>query len=227
MRAVEIIRGVTNGKLRFALDTVGKQTATHLQEALHRSTGGITSHLVGLTGIPKVTLSGVKYHKVPIKIFHAVGRVGEKTMDWLENLLREEIIISPEVDVADGGLSGINEALDRLRRGHISGKRLVVPIGSKEVTRENSETITHAPDGIQPIANESIPNDTPEHDSVEGVKNVQGEDKAAAPTTVQNDTPKDAQSNGVDGSPNENKNLFHSLEYADKINEDPSRIKFA
>ena len=61
-RAVAIVRGVTNGQLRFALDTVGKQTAEHLQRCL----GDDRSHLVGLTGLPKVAAEGVSHHNVPI-----------------------------------------------------------------------------------------------------------------------------------------------------------------
>ena len=170
-RAIEIIRSVTKGELRFCLDTVGKETATYLQESLQRSTEGRVSHLVGLTGLPKIKLPGVKYHSVPIKIFHSVESVGEKAMDWLEKLLVDEILVPPEIALADGGLEGINEALDKLRSGAISGKRLVVPI--------------------------------------------------------ENDKPEEVNRNGAKASPNEAKNAIDNLAYADKLNEDPSRIKFA
>ena len=170
-RAIEIIRGVTKGNLRFGLDTVGKETATYLQESLQRSTEGRVSHLVGLTGLPKIKLPGIKYHKVPIKIFHSVESIGEKAMDWLEKLLVDDILVVPEIALADGGLEGINEALDKLRSGAISGKRLVVPIENKE------------PEEVIP--------------------------------------------NGADTPPNETKNAVDNLAYADKLNEDPSRIKFA
>lgn len=170
-RAIEIIRSVTKGELRFGLDTVGKETATYLQESLQRSTEGRVSHLVGLTGLPKIKLPGIKYHSVPIKIFHSVESVGEKAMDWLEKLLIDEILVPPEIALADGGLEGINEALDKLRSGAISGKRLVVPI--------------------------------------------------------ENDKPEEVNRNGAKASPNEAKNAIDNLAYADKLNEDPSRIKFA
>ena len=170
-RATEIIRSVTKGELRFGLDTVGKETATYLQESLQRSTEGRVSHLVGLTGLPKIKLPGIKYHSVPIKIFHSVESVGEKAMDWLEKLLVDEILGPPEIALADGGLEGINEALDKLRSGAISGKRLVVPI--------------------------------------------------------ENDKPEEVNRNGAKAHPNEAKNAVDNLAYADKLNEDPSRIKFA
>ena len=170
-RAIEIIRSVTKEKLRFALDTVGKETATHLQESLQRSKEGMQGHLVGLTGLPKIRLPSVKYHSIPIKIFHSVPAVGEQAMNWLEELLVERILQPLDVVIGDGGLEGINGALDKLRSGAISGKRLVVPIGAGK-------------------AKELI---------VNGATNGTIETKANS----------------------------HSLEYADRLNADPSRIKFA
>ena len=170
-RAIEIIRGVTKRELRFALDTVGKETATHLQESLWRSKGDKQAHLVGLTGLPKTRLPGIKYHSVPIKVFHSVPVVGEQAMKWLEELLVEKVLQPPDVTIADGGLEGINKALDTLRSGKISGKRLVVPIGVSTQEDRNGTVAT----------NEST----------------------------------------------KSKAVVNSLEYADKLNEDPSRIKFA
>ncbi|KAL9050170.1 MAG: hypothetical protein Q9162_006804 [Coniocarpon cinnabarinum] len=170
-RAIEIIRSVTNGHLRFALDTVGKETAAHLQESLQQSTTGAEAHIVGLTGLPKSGLPGIKYHSVPIKLFHKVPAIGESAMDWLEQLLVQESLQPPEVDTVEGGLEGINGALDRLRSGAMSSKRLVVPIEGNK-------------------SQESLKN---------GLTNG----------VVKPRDPKD------------------TLEYADNLNADPSRIKFA
>ncbi|KAL9097393.1 MAG: hypothetical protein Q9165_000288 [Trypethelium subeluteriae] len=128
-RAVAIIRGVTKGSLRFGLDTVGKDTATRLQECLSTTAeDGRKSHLAGLTGVPKSPTENVVLHKVPIKIFHDVPEVGECLMVLLEKLLLARKLVAPEVETAMGGLNGINEALDLLRKGTISGKRVVVPL---------------------------------------------------------------------------------------------------
>lgn len=171
-RAVEIIRSVTKGKLRFALDTVGKETATQLQESLQHSKADKQAHLVGLTGLPKVRLPGVKYHEVPIKVFHSVPAFGEAAMRWLEQLLVAKGLEPPDIALADGGLGGINEALDRLRNGQVSAKRLVVPIENKIATESSAQTMTN-------------------------------------------------------GTTQETKGKFDNLDYADKLNADPSRIKFA
>lgn len=125
-RAVAIVRGVTKGQLRFAIDTVGKDTADRLQDTL--SGGGRSSHLVGLTGLPKEKDPDVTHHAVPIKAFHDVPTVGESLMSWLEKLLLANKLIAPRVEVAVGGLSGINKALGQLRDGTVTGKRLVVPL---------------------------------------------------------------------------------------------------
>lgn len=169
-RAVEIIRSVTGGELRFALDTVGKETAGHLQESLQRQRDATQTHLIGLTGLPKVGLPGVKHHSVPIKLFHSTAAIGEPIMEWLEQLLASNVLAPPDVDIAQGGLGGINNALDQLRGGNVSGKRIVVPLRGGQ------------------------PSNTNEEDS---------DDKTSSSTKI------------------------GSIAYADKLNADPSRIKFA
>ena len=128
-RALAVIRALSGGRLRFAIDTVGKDTAGHLLEALAAPVEGsqLRSHIVGLSGLPKTLKDGVIGHNVPIKIFHEVPLVGSTMMAWLEELLDGGLVL-PEIDVAEGGLGGVNDALDRMRRGEISGRRLVIPL---------------------------------------------------------------------------------------------------
>lgn len=129
VRAVNVVRSITKGRLRFAVDTVGKDTAGQLMLALNADTQeGKRAHLVGLTGVPKETVEGVVSHSVPIKLFHEVPSIGLALMKWLERALETNAIALPEVEHAKGGLDGINAALDRMRRGEISGRRLVVPV---------------------------------------------------------------------------------------------------
>jgi NADPH:quinone reductase-like Zn-dependent oxidoreductase len=128
-RAIEIIRRVTKNNLRYAVDTIGKKTAGQLREALHSGEEeGVQSHLIGLSGIPSDLVPGIKHHTVPIKIHHEVQSVGEGMMVWLESLVRSGSIQPPETELAPGGLEGINDALDRMRKGEISGKRLAVKL---------------------------------------------------------------------------------------------------
>jgi D-arabinose 1-dehydrogenase-like Zn-dependent alcohol dehydrogenase len=128
-RAIAIVKSVTKGKLRFGLDTRGKESAKLLAQAMENSgEGSKQAHLVGLTGLPKELTDGVKYHSVPIKVFHESPRVGEGLMVWLEDLLEQKMLATPDIEVADGGLAGINAALDRLRDGSVTGPRIVVPL---------------------------------------------------------------------------------------------------
>ncbi|KAJ5731940.1 Polyketide synthase enoylreductase [Penicillium malachiteum] len=126
-RAVEIIRGVTGGKLRYAIDIVGKETAMLLERTLDPPNN---AHLLGLTGLPKDRVPGISYHTVPIKLFHTAPAVGESLVTWLESLLQSGVLTLPEIIRAEGGLEGINAALDVLRSGEASGKRIVVDLES-------------------------------------------------------------------------------------------------
>lgn len=134
-RAVSIIQNVTRGKLRFGLDTVGKESAGFLAKAMlkcgEKGNEGLPvaqGHVVGLTGVPKKERPGVAYHSVPIKLFHEAPALGEGLMLWLEELLRGGILSTPDIEIAPGGLKGINAALDRLREGSVNGPRIVVPL---------------------------------------------------------------------------------------------------
>lgn len=148
-RAVEVLKAVTGGKLRFGVDVVSVQTASALQDALQKSPSGPQSHLLGLAGTPKEAAQGVVVHKVPIKLFHESSVYGNAVVDWLEKLLVAKALKLPEVEVAEGGLAGINDALDRLRSGSVRGKRIVVSVGER--SRSNSGTSTPTPPPQSPL----------------------------------------------------------------------------
>lgn len=139
--AVAIIRSVTEGKsLRYGIDVVGKETAQLLQSTFESAPVEATTadglsqgHLVCLVGSPKAVPEqkpSVKYHKLPIKLFHESPETGRALVTWLEDLLfSEHGLIFPEVDVhMSKGLQSINGALERLREGDFTGHRLVVEL---------------------------------------------------------------------------------------------------
>ncbi|OCT51782.1 oxidoreductase, zinc-binding dehydrogenase [Cladophialophora carrionii] len=162
-RAVEIVRSVTNNRLRFAVDTVGRETATHLMQCLGQGSSSLAdsrsssngalppstlgtdaalpasipstdgalprAHLVGLTGLPKTKSSpDITFHTMPIKVFHEIPEVGEALMLWLERLLSQGLLVPPPILGVREGFGAINGALDSMRRGEISGGRLVVKV---------------------------------------------------------------------------------------------------
>lgn len=67
--------------------------------------------------MPKESKAGVTHHRVPIKLFHGCPEIGEALMEWNEELLISRSLKLPEIEAAEGGLAGINDALDRLRAG--------------------------------------------------------------------------------------------------------------
>ncbi|KAK0388413.1 hypothetical protein NLU13_4657 [Sarocladium strictum] len=141
-RAVEIIKANTKGKLRFGIDTRGKETATYLLKALSTEdfktsppsppatppmSAKLRAHLIGLTGLPKSGIpDGSLLHNVPIKVFHELPEVGYALCSWLERLLEQGAISPPDIIDVQEGLESINSGLDRMRRGEISGGKLVV-----------------------------------------------------------------------------------------------------
>ncbi|KAK0649678.1 chaperonin 10-like protein [Cercophora newfieldiana] len=155
-RAVDVIRGNLKGKLRFGIDTRGRESAGALLQALRPgnlesssgSGGGnkegspppsppstphdstrLSAHLIGLTGLPKgAPPEGTLFHTVPIKLFHEVPAVGEALCAWLERLLEKGLVVPPEIIDVEQGLESVNGALDRMRKGEISGGKLVVRV---------------------------------------------------------------------------------------------------
>ena len=135
-RAIQIIRSIAGGRLRYAMDTTGRESATILLEALKPDPSEVDdsslprAHLVGFTGVPKAQTPGVVYHAVPLKVFHELPEIGSAVTRWLENLLLQDLLQLPEVTIIDGGLAAVNDSLDKMRKGEVSGKRLVIKIDS-------------------------------------------------------------------------------------------------
>ena len=135
LRVILLADGVKHGgrlgerKGSILVDSHDPTRAVKIVQMLQADTQkGRRAHLVGLTGVPKETADGVVFHSVPIKLSHEVPSIGLTLMTWLEQALETDAIALPEVEHGGEGLDGINAALDRMRRGEISGRRLVVPV---------------------------------------------------------------------------------------------------
>jgi hypothetical protein len=145
-QAAESIHKEIKMPIRFAFDTVGSESSAWCQNVLAARTGvqyrpslsasganDITlgpssslTHLVCLTGIPTEKNPNIRIHQVPIKLFHANAAIGQAISRWLELLLADKIIKLPETMFEFGGLEAVKAGLERLKRGELSGKRLVI-----------------------------------------------------------------------------------------------------
>ncbi|KAJ4011043.1 hypothetical protein NW752_007419 [Fusarium irregulare] len=143
-RAIGIIRSCTRGSKRFGLDTRGKETTAFLIDALCDTPSipepddskSDTSenllprhvHIVALCSAPKIQRSDLTLHTIPIKLFHESPEVGRALTTWLGKLLQNDAVAYPTVAGIGNGLSSINASLDRMRRGEISGGKMVVKV---------------------------------------------------------------------------------------------------
>lgn len=145
-RAIDVLQTNVGDELRFGIDTRGKDTAGKLLEALTKTPSGVaarppsppatprtspsqprSAHLIGLTGLPKGgPAEGAVMHSVPIKLFHEVPAVGHALVTWLERLLEQGLVSPTEIIDIEEGLESVNAGLDRMRRGDISGGKLIV-----------------------------------------------------------------------------------------------------
>ncbi|OTA07369.1 hypothetical protein A9Z42_0082490 [Trichoderma parareesei] len=152
------IKRLTPGSLRLAIDAVGPESAEWCQQVLAERTssrycrpghetptnplpvdaaarggGSKLSHLVALSGKPGTYNPNIQVHTVPIKLFHTSPYVGGHLSKWLYELLDTNKIQPPEVEFVPGGLAAINGALETLRQGKMSGKRLVIRVKEPDV----------------------------------------------------------------------------------------------
>ncbi|PTB63194.1 GroES-like protein [Trichoderma citrinoviride] len=136
------IKRLIPGSLRFAIDAVGPETAEWCQQSptnpppvdpVTRGGGSKLSHLVALRGKPETINPNIQVHTVPIRLFHTSQYVGGHLSKWLYELLDTNKLQPPEVEFVPGGLAAINGALERLKQGKASGKRLVIRVKELDV----------------------------------------------------------------------------------------------
>ncbi|KAL5119969.1 hypothetical protein ACEQ8H_002067 [Pleosporales sp. CAS-2024a] len=145
-RAADEIKKKIEAPICFALDTVGSDTASWCQKVLASCRGSVLessekdqgrdgrslsvdedqSHLICLTSRPKTKDANVRVHAVPIKLFHENHDIGKLISKWLEELLASGKLKLPDNVLVNGGLNAVGPSLERMRKGEVSGKRLVV-----------------------------------------------------------------------------------------------------
>ena len=138
----------TQGSLRFAMDMIGKETSAWCQNILARSRSmhlspnpslsevpalpgretSSQSHVICLASAPKARVADVRVHQVPVKLFHESEDLGCVLSYWLYHSLKSGAVKLPEAQIVDGGLEVVNSCLELMRRGEVSGSRLVVKL---------------------------------------------------------------------------------------------------
>lgn len=124
------------------MDMIGKETSAWCQTILASNTestssgvpdratqaSNLQSHLVCLASAPKLREPTVRVHQVPVKLFHENEDLGCVLSYWLYHSLKSGVVRLPEARIVDGGLEAVNSCLELMRKGEISGSRLVVKL---------------------------------------------------------------------------------------------------
>jgi NADPH:quinone reductase-like Zn-dependent oxidoreductase len=127
--AVDQIKKITNGKLKYAFDCVGPASATHCAESLTTSE---PAALACVAGKPTVTPNNVTVHG--IFFGGSYNNPGDRAFfksfipKELEPLLGKGQVVSAVPEVLPNGLGGIVKGLEMLDKNQVSAKKLVVKI---------------------------------------------------------------------------------------------------
>lgn len=119
------IRGIIDNDLTLAIDVVGNATAAACLKALSTSSAGILAPLAFLKDgehVPKnISIAPIDMKKFIIED----GK--RKYAEELNRLIGEGTVSLPETEVLHG-LERVEEGLDKLRKGDMNGRKLVVRV---------------------------------------------------------------------------------------------------
>lgn len=118
------IREIAGDNVTKAIDLVGTETAQYCLDAFSKEKKCLFAPLAMISS-KAVVPANVSVETVEMKQFvldpesrvHALG---------LERLLAEGSVRLPEIDVIKGGLDSVQEGLERLKKGDMGGRKLVV-----------------------------------------------------------------------------------------------------
>lgn len=152
---VHEIRRVTSGSLKYAFDSVGGETAGLCVQALDGGGAGPASkYLAALAGVParakKVRQDGtplelsdgsiVHIPEIKVKMFHTDIEFGAGLISELTKFLEAAQLRIPRIMVMGGGLEVVNEGISLLKKGRISGCKLVIRV---DRTRDRIDSIQY------------------------------------------------------------------------------------
>ena len=118
------IRGVAGNNITRAIDLVGTETAQYCLNALSTEKECTFVPLAMISG-KAVIPSNVTVERVEMKQFVLDPASRVHALE-LGSLIEEGIVKLPSIDVLEGGLNSVQAGLERLKRGDMEGRKLVV-----------------------------------------------------------------------------------------------------
>lgn len=122
------IARITEGKLRYAFDTIGADTAGSCASLLAGRDG---AHLACCAGVPSDVPAGVKVDMVMLADKHSSAegiRILRNLFQKLQPIIDSGKLQPNPVQKLDAGYEGILAGLRKLYEGDVSGQKFVVDI---------------------------------------------------------------------------------------------------
>lgn len=118
------IRGIGGNNITRAIDLVGTKTANFCLQALSTSKPSIFAPLAMISS-KAVVPENVRVETVEMKQF-VLNEESRKYAVELNKLVEQGKLVLPSIEVLEGGLDIVQPGLDRIKRGDMGGKKLVV-----------------------------------------------------------------------------------------------------
>lgn len=121
---VKEIRAIGGDDITRCIDLVGTTTANHCLQALSKTKQALFAPLAMISK-DAVVPANVKVETVEMKQFVMDPASGIYSLAF-NRLVDEKKVTLPEIEIVSGGLSAIQGGLERLKRGDMAGKKMVV-----------------------------------------------------------------------------------------------------
>ena len=121
------IRSICGDTITRGIDLVGTETANHCLRALSQSQLALFAPLAMLSS-KAVVPENISVETVEMKQF-VLDPSSQVYSSRLNKLIEEKRIMLPQIEVLEGGLDNIQNGLERLKKGDMAGKKVIVSMG--------------------------------------------------------------------------------------------------